>query len=80
MSAIINLRRQVSVPPYAISSLDVDVATYINGLASNDIFSDTASLEWGFAVSSLEGEDAAGTAYIVSAAAMRKIISGRFAG
>lgn len=41
--------------------------------------SNTAGKEWGFAIDTLEGDVTGGTAYLVSAAALRRIESRRYA-
>lgn len=79
MSANLNLKRAVTDAPFIVSSVDVAVAGYLAGLASLDVYSATQGKEWGFAIGSIEGDLAGGTAYLVSGAALRRIESRRYA-
>jgi hypothetical protein len=77
MSSRIQYKRQVSDAPMVIGSVDPEVAAYVAGLDALTLYSTTSGQLWGFTV----GGDAAvegGTAYLVSAAAFKRIEAGRF--
>jgi hypothetical protein len=76
--ALIEARRQVTSQPWIVHSVDPSVAAYVASIGLPTIHSDTAAVEWGFAIDgTLDGGATGGTAYLLSAAAMQRVQTGR---
>jgi hypothetical protein len=75
MAQRLNYRRQCTDAPCIISTLDPSVAVFLAALPAVTVHSHSAGSEWAFPITETDSDQ--GSAYIVSAAVLRRVVSGR---